>query len=60
MVNRSKIDSARTEVVLTAIDWWRTTATELKESADVYVRTVERPGGQPWTGQTAEAAVVLA
>lgn len=60
MVSRSQIDSARPEVVLTLIDSWRATAVELEESADEYVHAVEHPGGKPWTGLTAEAAVALA
>lgn len=60
MVSRSQIESARPEIVLALIDSWRLTATELEASGDDYKRMMERPGGQIWSGKTADAAITHA
>ena len=57
MVSRRQIDAAKPELVLGLIESWRTTAVDLETCADDYMRVMERPGGQAWSGQTAEAAI---
>ena len=59
MVTRSQIDAANPELVLALIDSWRSTAAGLETAADDYVRLVERPGGQSWSGRTAEATMTM-
>lgn len=60
MVTRSQIDAANPELVLALIDSWRSAAAGLETTADDYVRLVERPGGQLWSGRTAEATMAMA
>lgn len=57
VVTRSQIDAAQPEVVLDLIQSWRETASDWETRADDYVRLVERPGGQLWSGRLAEAAI---
>ncbi|MDT5222378.1 MAG: hypothetical protein QOF15_4483, partial [Mycobacterium sp.] len=57
MVSRSQIDAAKPELVLALIESWRATAFDLETCSDDYIRMMERPGGQAWSGKTADAAI---
>lgn len=39
---------------------WKQTAASMVTSAETYERSVRNPGGQPWTGATATAAIDMA
>ncbi|WP_205874223.1 hypothetical protein [Mycobacterium camsae] len=59
-VTRSQIDAARPDLVLEWIQSRRNTVKDLETHADEYVQLMEKPGGQPWSGRFAEAAVTAA
>lgn len=59
-MTRSQIDAARPDLVVAWIQSWRNTVTDLETHADDYVRLMEKPGGQAYSGRFAEAAVKTA
>jgi uncharacterized protein YukE len=56
MVTRPQIKNARPEVVIILAENWATAATTLESAADDYKGFIDKPGGQYWEGNTAEAA----
>ena len=60
MVTRAQIDRANPQVVLGMVDSWKRSAKDMLSHADTYRQAVTLPGGQPWSGQTRDAAVAMA
>ncbi len=60
MVTRHQIESANPRAVLDAVDAWKRSAKEMVDHAATYRNAVTLPGGQPWSGQTRDAAVAMA
>lgn len=55
MVTRKQIDGANPEKVVEQARHWIWTAGEMETAADDYKGHLDRPGGQHWEGETAEA-----
>jgi hypothetical protein len=57
---RRQIDNARPETVLGMMRSWKNSAADLVTTAESYQRSVRNPGGEPWSGATATAAITQA
>lgn len=55
MPTKSQILTADPQRVLDLIDGWKITVAALEQHAETYLRYVQRPGGSPWDGRTADA-----
>jgi len=60
MVTRHQIEAANPQAVLDMVDAWKRSAKEMVDHAGTYRDAVTLPGGQPWSGQTRDAAVAMA
>lgn len=57
MVTRKQIDGARPESVIGMIRSWKTAAADLVSRAETYQNNMRNPGGETWSGATANAAI---
>lgn len=53
---KSQILRANPNKVLDLLDEWLKTAETLEQQAETYTKYIDRPGGTPWEGKTAESA----
>jgi len=59
-VTRRQIDNARPETVLGMLRSWKNSAADLVTAADSYQQSIRNPGGETWSGATANAAIRMA
>jgi hypothetical protein len=59
-VTRRQVDAANPQTVLSQIDAWKKSAKEMVSHAGIYRQLITNPGGQPWSGQTRDAAIDMA
>lgn len=59
MVTRTQIDNARPETVLGMLRSWKMSAAGLVTATDNYQKSVRNPGGETWSGDTANAAIMM-
>ncbi len=60
MVTRAQIDHARPDTVVGMANSWKKAAAGMVTAADSYQRSIQNPGGLPWSGQTADATIKMA